>query len=166
MFNELTIGTQKDSLLRIIKAKLTGEVLQKLGPIANFSTWQLLKTGLREAIKPLISFAGAQEAILNNKQLKTEKVRVYGARMKQLLDDMNNTQHILGANEVVKLALRSQNERQAIIKFEQNLINPELQRMSSASQKQTLDEAITCGRKRIMDNIIHTSQVPKGAFRI
>ena len=71
-----------------------------------------------------VSFAGAQEAILNNKQLKTEKVRVYGARMKQFLDDMNNTQHILGANEAVKLALRSQNERQAIIKFEQNLINP------------------------------------------
>lgn len=143
LYEELTLDAQKPVLLQVIKAKLSGEVLQKLGPVGNFATWALLKVGLRNAIKPLVSFAGAQEAILNNKQMKSEGVRAYGARMKQLLDDINNTQHILGATEAVKLALRAQNEKQTIIKFEQNLINPELQRMSSASHKQTLDEAIS-----------------------
>lgn len=72
-----------------MKAKLTGEVLQKIGSVERLTTWTALKTALREKIKPLVSFAGAQEAIINNKQKPTETIRQFGARIKILLKEIN-----------------------------------------------------------------------------
>lgn len=95
---------QKNTLLNIIKAKLSGEVLQKVGSLTPFLTWPTLRTALREGIKPLISFAGAQEAIMMNKQLPKETIRQFGARMKNLLEDLNNTQHILNSTVAVLCA--------------------------------------------------------------
>lgn len=143
LYVELADATQQPTLLRIIKAKLSGEVLQKIGSVDTFTTWLTLKHALREGIKPLISFAGAQEAVATNKQLPTQNMRQYGAKMKILLEEMNNTQHIVNSVEAVKLALRAQNERQAITKFSQNILNPELQRLVSACNKPTLDETIS-----------------------
>ena len=73
--------------------------------------------------------------------------------MKSLLEDINNTKHILEATEDIRLALRYQNEKQSIIKFEQSILNPELQRMVSASNKQTLDECISYAAEKEIINL-------------
>lgn len=94
LYMSLALDTQKPTILTIVKAKLTGDVLQKIGTVESFATWDALKAGLRQHIKPLSSFAGAQEAIITCKQKKTENVRQYGARMKTLLEEINNTAHL------------------------------------------------------------------------
>lgn len=150
LYWSLAEDNQKNTLLNIIKAKLSGEVLQKIGSLTPLQTWPTLKAALREGIKPLISFAGAQEAIMMNKQIPKETIRQFGTRMKKLLEDLNNTQHILNSTDTVKLALRSQNEKQSIIKYTQNILNPELQRLVSASTKDTLDESIAYAYEKEM----------------
>lgn len=115
----------------------------KIGSVANFNSWVLSKSALRQGIKPLVFFAGAQEAILTHKQEIKDNIRQYGAKMKTLLEEMNNIKHIVDSTEAIQLALRAQNEKQAITKFEQHILNPELQRLASASNKQTLDELIS-----------------------
>lgn len=148
LYVSLTPTALQANLLLIIKANLSGEVLQKIGDVAQYADWNQLKRALRESIKPLFSFAGAQEAILANKQLKTETVRQFGARMKTLLEQINNTKHITDSVTEVKIALRKQNERQAIIKYQQNILNPELQRLLATSTLDTLDELIALAAEK------------------
>lgn len=50
-------ATQQPTLLSVIKAKLSEEVLQNIGSVSTFATWNALKNALREGIKPLVSFA-------------------------------------------------------------------------------------------------------------
>lgn len=51
MYNQLTPNPLKNTLLTIIKTKITGEALAKIQPIDNYTNWIQLKDALRTRVK-------------------------------------------------------------------------------------------------------------------
>lgn len=123
-------------------------MLQKIGSVDSFATWAELKDALRQHIRPLSSFSAAQESINTNKQKKTENVRAFGARMKTMLEEVNNTQNILDSTQDVRNALRKQNVTQAITKLQQNVYNTELQRQIASFQATSFDGMLAYAAER------------------
>lgn len=93
-------------------------------------------------LRPVSTFSGAHEALCANKQRKSESLNTYAARMKSLLQSLNSSGDIADKEVGIRNALRSQNEKTAITKFTQGILNAELQRQVSSIAKETLDEQI------------------------
>lgn len=138
----------KTSLLEVIKIKLSTEVLQKIGTIDDYNTWEELKTVLRNKIKPLVTSSTAEAAIRHEKQKADENVSTFGARIKSLLQAYNNTPDIVDLNDSNKFEIRKRNEKYAINRFQQGLFNPELKRIFLNVNSNSLDEAIACAREK------------------
>lgn len=150
LYFAIVAESQKQTLLRIIKARITGEALNKIGNLASYESWEDLKQALKTKIKTIISFEAAQEEITNVKQKNTETIQEYGNRVKKLLQNLNNANLTLVDNESSIAALKIANEKIAIRKFEQNLLNETLKIIVSSSNKQTLEESVSYAVEREM----------------
>lgn len=144
MYNELVDQAQRPTVLKIIKAKISGEALAKAGPFtAEMNTWALLKKQLKDKIKKPISFEYAQEDLNQSFQKVGESVEDYGNRMRLKLKKLNEASKSLTENQNEMQILHKTNERQAISKFEQNIRDPTIKVLVSAAGKLTLDDCIT-----------------------
>lgn len=144
LYHGLVEENQKTTVLKIIKAKITGEALSKAGPFGDdMNTWQLLKKQLIEKIKKPVSLEYAQEDLNQVFQKKDESIEDYGTRVKAKLKKLNEaSKTITESSEQVKV-LRKMNEKHAISKFEQNIRNQTIKVLVSAAGKLTLDECIS-----------------------
>lgn len=144
LYYNLVEANQKETVLKIIKAKVTGEALFKAGPFPDeMNTWALLKKHLKEKIKKPVSFEYAQEDLSQIFQKKDESIEEYGNRLKQKLKKLNEASKTLTETAAEQKILQKTNEKQAISKFEQNLRDRTIKVLVSAASKSTLDECIT-----------------------
>lgn len=144
LYTSLVDENQKAIVLKIIKAKITGDALSKAGPFTDeINTWALLKARLVEKIKKPVSLEYAQEDLNQVFQKKDESIEEYGSRVKNKLKKLNEASKTLSeSNDQIKV-LQKMNEKQAINKFEQNIRDPTIKVLVSAAGKSTLDECIT-----------------------
>lgn len=144
LYYGLVEENSKPTVLKIIKAKITGEALLKAGPFEDeLNTWELLKKRLVERIKKPVSLEYAQEDLNQIFQKKDESIEDYGNRVKEKLKKLNEaSKKMTETNEQVQI-LRKMNEKHAISKFEQNIRNQTIKVLVSAAGKTSLDECIT-----------------------
>lgn len=141
LYYNLVEDHQKPTVLKIIKAKVTGEALAKAGPFEDeINTWALLKKRLIERIKKPVSLEYVQEDLNQVFQKKGESIEEYDVKSK--LKKLNEaSKKLTESNDQVKV-LRKVNEKQAINKFEQNIRDPTIKVLVSAAGKSTLDDCI------------------------
>lgn len=144
LYYSLVEENQKATVLKIIKAKITGEALSKAGPFGDeLNTWALLKKRIKEKVKKPISLEYAQEDLNQVFQKKDESIEDYGARVKSKLKKLNEASKPLSDSIEQRKVLQKMNEKQAISKFEQNIRDTTIKVLVSAAGKSTLDECIT-----------------------
>lgn len=142
-----------DMLLKIIKAKITGEALSKVSPLSSYNTWELLKNKIKSSLKKKVSLEYAQEDMNNTFQKRDESIEDYGTRIKKKLAKLNDAIKEISENETELRILRKMNEKSAISKFEQNIKNQTIKVLVSAASKETLDEAIIFAmQKELLEN--------------
>lgn len=143
IYVKLVKEDQKESLLMIIKAKITGDALSKIQPIDELQTWKAIKEKLRSKIFTKVSFEYAQEDLNNVKQEGTESIEDYGNKVKTKLRAMIDSMASVTTTDAEKKIMRLCAEKQAISKFTQNLINNNIKILLSAAGKTTLEESIS-----------------------
>lgn len=143
LYVELIAAAHMPNLLRIIKSKITGEALSKIAPIADLTTWPLMKTRLKQRIIKKVSFEFAQEDINNLIQNKSETIDQYGTKAKAKLKTLNESLSEITENDQELTILRRVNEKLAISKFQQNLRDNDIRILVSAASKTSLDECIS-----------------------
>lgn len=142
MYFTLTPDELHETLLRLIKAKITGEALNKIQPIENHETWNNLKLSLKNAIQKPVSYEFANEELNNIFQKRDETIELFGKRVRECLQKLNEAARNI-SNEIADLtAYRKTHEKLAISKFVQNIRNPELRTLVAAANKFTLEENI------------------------
>lgn len=151
VYYDIVSETQKPFVLRIIKAKITGDALAKAGPFSDtLNTWELLKEKLKNTLRKPVSIEYAQEDLNNSFQKKDESIEEYGTRIKNKLKKLNDACRFLAKTDDEFKILRRMNEKQAVSKFEQNLRNQTIRVLVSASGKTSLDECITFAMQKDM----------------
>lgn len=144
LYYNMVEQNQRDTVLKIIKAKITGEALSKAGPFADtINTWALLKKRLIEKIKKPVSIEYAQEDLNQVFQKKDESIEDYGSRVKSKLKKLNEAIKTLSENDEQSQVLRKMNEKLAISKFEQNIRDSTIKVLVSAAGKLSLDECVS-----------------------
>lgn len=144
LYYSLVEENQKATVLKIIKAKITGDALFKAGPFGDdINTWALLKARLKLKIKKPISLEYAQDDLSQVFQKKDESIEDYGARVKTKLKKLNEASKPLTESPDQFKVVQKMNEKQAINKFEQNIRDSTIKVLVSAAGKSTLDECIT-----------------------
>lgn len=144
LYYGLVDNDNKPTVLKIIKAKITGEALQKAGPFnEDMNTWALLKKRIIEKIKKPVSLEYAQEDLNQVFQSKDESIEDYGNRVRAKLKKLNEASKKMTEVDGEIKILRKMNEKHAISKFEQNIRNQTIKVLVSAAGKTTLDECIT-----------------------
>lgn len=151
VYYDIVPADQKAFVLRIIKAKITGDALSKAGPFdESINTWDLLKEKLKSSLRKPVSIEYAQEDLNNSFQKKEESIEEYGSRIRAKLKKLNEACRSLAkSNDELKI-LKKMNEKQAISKFEQNLRNETIKVLVSAANKESLDECITFAMQKEM----------------
>lgn len=143
VFLTLVAENQKENLLKVIKAKITGEALTKIQPISALITWNDIKTKLKNSIITKVSYEYALEDLNRVNQKSDESVEEFGKRVKTKLRRITETTSTPTTTEAEKKIMRTCMEKLAIGKFTQNLRSNNLRILASASGKTTLDECIT-----------------------
>lgn len=141
-YHELVKQEQRGMLIKIIKAKITGDALTKISPMEDLNTWAEIKKKLREKIATKVSLEYAQEDLNNIFQKKDETIEQYGNRVKEKLQKLNEAIKTIADTAAERSILKKVNERQAISKFEQNIRNNSLKLLVTAAAKESLDECI------------------------
>lgn len=136
------------NLLSIIKTKISGEAYNKIQPISELNTWELLKARLKSKIKKHVTFEFAQQDLANIRQNKSDTVEKYGDRIKEKLRELNEASRKLSNDNNQLAVLFTANEKMAISKFEQNLNNESLRLLVSAANKSSLDECVLYAMQR------------------
>lgn len=139
-----TLQEHQDLLLQVIKTRLTGNVLRKIGSIDDYPDWECLKTSLRNAIKPLIPLFVYQRALLGLKQKNKENVHEFGMRIKMLLIESYDAKEIKTCNEeTVKRILRRQNGGLAMQTFKETILNDDLRRIILPKEAEFFDDLVS-----------------------
>lgn len=139
---ELVPADDQETLLRIIKTKITGEALAKISPTAPLTTWPLVKAKLKEKIVKKVSIEFAREDLGNTIQTKDDTIEKYANKIRKKLKILNEASKELSENDQENAILRKINEKHAICKFEQNIRNNTLRILVSAAAKETLDDCV------------------------
>lgn len=139
----LVAENQKENLLKVIKAKITGEALTKIQPIGALNTWNDIKSKLKSSILTKVSYEYALEDLNKVSQERDESVEEFGKRVKIKLGRITETLNTPTTTEAEKKIMRTCMEKLAISKFTQNLRFNNLRLLVSAANKTTLDECIT-----------------------
>lgn len=139
---KLVAEDKRESLLEIIKAKISGDALNKIQPIGELNTWELLRKRLREKVGKHVSIEYAQEDLNSICQKTDETIEKYGDRVKKKLRALNDAMRNETQNEAERIVLRKVNEKHAISKFEQNLKDTTIKVLTSAAAKSSLEESI------------------------
>lgn len=138
LYYDLADEVLKPTVLRVIRTRLIA--VPKLGKLDTL-TWDQIKAKINKAFKPEMSFDSAQEKLLAIKQNSHETIEKYGERLKKLLDAMNLVS--TSDNADVQEAQCKANEKLAVRKFKQNLLDKNLRVISLAVNHENLFEAIT-----------------------
>lgn len=162
VYNDLTEEAQKPTLLKIIKAKLTGEALAKLQPLDNLTTWALLRESLKTKLRKPISYDFAKEELNNVFQKDNETTEEYGQRVRSKLTKLNEAIRTITTEQAEVQILRKTHEKAAISKFQQNLKNEQTKVIVKSAQKTTLDECIAYALEQEL--LEKTSNVKKCNF--
>lgn len=151
VYYDIVPQDQKAFVLRIIKAKITGDALSKAGPFDDaIDTWELLKTKLKSSLRKPVSIEYAQEDLNNSFQKKDESIEEYGSKIKSKLKKLNEACRSLAKSDDELKILRKMNEKQAISKSEQNLRNETIKVLVSTANKNSLDECISFAMQKDM----------------
>lgn len=121
IYMKLVAENKRADLLEIIKAKISGDALNKIQPMGELNTWDLLKKRLREKVGKHVSIEYAQEDLNSVFQKSDETIETYGERVRIKLRALNDAMRNETENEAERIVLRKINEKHAISKFEQNL---------------------------------------------
>lgn len=151
VYYDIVPENEKAFVLRIIKAKITGDALSKAGSFDDsINTWELLKDKLKTKLRKPVSIEYAQEDLNNSFQKRDESIEEFGTKMKGKLKKLNEACRSLAKSDEELKILRKMNEKQAISKFEQNLRNQTIKVLVSAAGKTSLDECITFAMQKDM----------------
>lgn len=144
LYYDMVTNDQKPFVLKIIKAKISGEALLKAGPFDDtIDDWNKLKKKLKEHLKKPVSLEYAMEDLNNSFQKSDESIEDFGSRIKTKLRKLNQASRTMTDSDAEKKVVAKMHEKQAISKFEQNLRNQNVKILVSAAQKTSLDECIT-----------------------
>lgn len=151
LYYSMVQENQKATVLKIIKAKISGEAMTKAGPFdESIDTWEKMKKKLKSSLKKPVTIEYAQEDLNTSFQGPEENIENYGSRMKAKLKKLNEASRFMTEIPSEFKVITKMNEKQAISKFEQNLRNPNVKVLVSAAQKQTLDECIAYAMQKEM----------------
>lgn len=133
---------QRGLFLAIAISKLKGEALSKLQPTSAIRSWDEMKSRLEQRIRRPFSFEYAQEKLVRITQSKNENIESYGRRVKDALGRLNSATRTLTNDENAYRLLKEANEKLAIRKFEQNILNPNIKIIVSAANKTSLESSL------------------------
>lgn len=142
LYNTIIPVDHRASLLSVIKSKIIGDAYNKVQPLDDINNWDALKRRLRDKLRKTVSFEYAQQDLSGVFQQGKESVDQFGERVKGKLRVLNDTTRNMSNNENELAILRKANEKLAIAKFEQNLNKESVRILTSAANKDSLDEAI------------------------
>lgn len=148
MYNELTPEALKETLLNLVKAKITGDALSKIQPITAFDNIANLLKTLEETIRKPVSYEFANEDLNNIMQNREETIEAYGKRVREALHRLNKSSAKVSDNVQEQSVFRKAHEKLAISKFTQNLRYSQLRVAVAAANKATLEECIVYAMER------------------
>lgn len=142
LYNTIIPQANRDTLLAIIKSKIIGDAYNKVQPLENINNWDALKQRLRDKLKKTVSFEYAQQDLSTVSQQNKETVEQFGDKVKKKLRALNDATRSMTNDQAQQTILRSANEKLAIAKFEQNLKDESVRILTSAANKNSLDDVI------------------------
>lgn len=141
LYHALAPDTQKAMILTIIKHRLAQSVKERIANEATFVTWEALRAELKAKIKKAaVSYDGVMSEMAMVRQKNNESIQDYGNRVKIVLKKLHEASSRMCPEAAG--ALRIANERNAINKFEQNLLDTTLRITVNATSKDTLEQSI------------------------
>lgn len=142
-FNDLLAEDQRTDYVKIVKTRFKGVALAKMQPLDTLNEWNDIKTRIIEKFKRPVTYEHAQEELNNIRQLRNETIEVYGNRIRLALQKLNSASENVTESVEGRRILRTTNEKYAIRKFEQNLLNDNLKIWVSTKNCTTVDSAIS-----------------------
>lgn len=150
VYNDLVENDLKETLLKIVKTKIVGEALHKVGDVSTINTWANLKKRLNERIRRPNTYEYASADISSVFQAVNESIEEYGNRVKEKLRNLNEASKSIIRDNNDLTPLRTANEKLAITKFIQNLRNESTRILISAQAKDNLDDCIALALQKEM----------------
>lgn len=139
---------QRNSLVYFIKMNITDIALAKMQPLSTLNSWNEIKGRLEDKFKRPITSENAQNEIARIKQQYGEPIEIYGNKFRMALRRLNTASENDSNSEEGRKALRNSNEKFAINKFEQNILNSQLKLWVQVKSCDTLDKAITAAMEK------------------
>lgn len=140
LYYELAPNSQKTQVFSVIKSRISPAAREKIS-VNSFENWATLKEELKNKIKKFgLSYDGMMAEMGLIRQNDNESIMDYGQRAKDILKKLHAASAAMCPDAAA--ALRTVNEKYAINKFEQNLLDKTLRIMVNAAPKGSLEESI------------------------
>lgn len=127
----------KNRFLLVLQLKLSGKAAEAIKDV-EFANWEVVKTALKNHIKPPKNIEKAELKLTTVKQLPKEELETYAKRVEELMEDLNKCFELEEGYEVMK----KENKRKARKAFENGLINPSLKNKAIARGCSNLKEVV------------------------